>query len=56
MRHNQMERYGVNVQHWLPGIVANEFGMGFPIAARSVGGRRSLGAQVRHFRARNVRF
>jgi hypothetical protein len=43
MRHNQTERYGANVQHWLPGIVANESGMGFPIAARSVGAADHLG-------------
>jgi len=24
MRHNQMERYGINVQHWLPSVIANE--------------------------------
>ena len=24
MRHNQMERYGVNVQHWLPSVITNE--------------------------------
>lgn len=24
MRHNRMESYGINVQHWLPGIIANE--------------------------------
>ena len=48
MRHNQMERYGINVQHWLPSVIANESGMGL----RSP----TLGAQVRRFRARNVRF
>jgi len=24
MRRNQMERYGVNVQHWLPSVITNE--------------------------------
>jgi hypothetical protein len=48
MRHNQMERYGANVQHWLPSVIANKSGMGL----RSP----TLGAQVRRFRARNVRF
>jgi hypothetical protein len=24
MRHNKMERYGINVQHWLPSVIANE--------------------------------
>ncbi len=24
MRHNQMESYGINVQHWLPSVIANE--------------------------------
>jgi hypothetical protein len=27
MRHNQMERYGANVQHWLPSVIADESGM-----------------------------
>jgi hypothetical protein len=37
MRRNQMERYGVNVQHWLPSVIANESRMPFPIAAPSSG-------------------
>lgn len=24
MRHNRMERYGINVQHWMPSVIANE--------------------------------
>jgi len=56
MRRNQMERYGVNVQHWLPNIIANDSGTPFPDHRPQLRGRRSLGAQVRHFRARNVRF
>jgi hypothetical protein len=23
-----MERYGISVQHWLPGVIANRSGMG----------------------------
>ena len=43
MRRNQMERYGVNVQHWLPSVITNESGMRFPIAARSLGAADHLG-------------
>ena len=24
MRHNRMESYGINVQHWLPSVIATE--------------------------------
>jgi hypothetical protein len=24
MRHNRMESYGINVQHWLPSVISNE--------------------------------
>ena len=43
MRRNQMVRYGVNVQHWLPSVITNESGMRFPIAARSLGAADHLG-------------
>ena len=36
MRRNQMERYGANVQHWLPSIFPNE-------SCMSLSNRRHLG-------------